>query len=338
MPTLHRAHGYSISHETLEEMRLTAVRMVQRGIRIEDIAAGMRLNRSTVFGWFHKYRHKGLKALKSTKAPGARPKLKQQHVLRLVAMLHRPAIEYGFGSDLWTGPRVRVLIKEKFKVALHRKHMPRFLRRLGLVRKSPERRALEQDPRAVRRWRRHVLPSIVRTAARCRGLILYGDEALFVLIPHVGKTWTFPDIKAVARVSGKRGVHVGVTSAVSPKGHLLFQFSKGNFNAGTLIRFMDALHKHFGRRKLFFIIDGAPSHRAKIIDQYVETNASWLSLHRLPGYSPELNPDEEVWNHVKTRRLNARPMRDEKQLQDAVMRSLRSLQKQPKHVKAFFDK
>ena len=317
---------------------MTAVRMARRGIRAEDIATGMRLNRSTIFGWMRRYRFHGMRSLKSTKATGAPCKLKQKQILKLVTMLHQPAIEYGFMSDLWTGPRVRVVIRKRFGVALHRDYMSRFLRRLGLVRKSPERRALEQDPKAVRRWKGRILPSIVRDAARCRGLILYGDEALFVLIPYVGKTWTFPNMKPVARVSGRRGIHVGVTSAVSIKGHLLFQFSKGNFNARTLIRFMRALHKHFGRRKLFFIIDGAPSHRAKVVERYAEENRSWLEIYHLPGYSPELNPDEEVWNHVKTRRLNALPMRDKEQLQDAVMRSLRSLQKHPKHVKTFFDK
>jgi transposase-like protein len=54
------AYGYSIDHATLEIMRMTAVRMVKRGIRVEDIAEGMRLNRSTVFGWLQKYRQHGL--------------------------------------------------------------------------------------------------------------------------------------------------------------------------------------------------------------------------------------------------------------------------------------
>lgn len=332
------ASGYTIAHQTLQAMRQTAVRMVARGVRVEDIAAGMRLNRSTVFGWLQRYRQDGPKALKSTKTTGAPPKLTQNKIIRLLNIMRHPAVEQGFGSDLWTGPRVRVLIRKRFGISLHRDYMPRFLRRLGLVRKSPECRALEQDPKAVRQWKRRVLPGIIRAAAKSRGLILYGDEALFVLIPYVGKTWTFPDIKPIVRVSGKRGIHGGVTSAVSPKGHLVFQFSKDNFNAGTLIRFMNALHKHFKRRKLFFIIDGATSHRAKVVKCYAESNSSWLSLHHLPGYSPELNPDEEVWNHVKTKRLNARPMMDKKQLHHAVLGSLRSLQRQPKYVKGFFYK
>jgi len=333
-----RVNGYAISHETLEEMRWLAVRMVWQGIRVVDIATGMRLHSSTIFGWWRKYRRGGNGALKSTKAPGARPKLKQSQVLKLIEMLRRPAQDYGFDSDLWTGPRVRVLIKEKFGVRFHAKHMPRFLTRLGLVRKSPERRALEQDPREVRHLKQRVLPRLTRQAAQCRGLILYGDEALFSLIPHVGKTWTFPDLKPVARVSGKRGVHVGVTSAVSPQGHLVFQFSKGNFNSATLMEFMKLLHQHFRNRRLFFIIDGAPCHKAKAVSQFVQKNSSWLSLSYLPSYSPELNPDEEVWNFAKTRRLNAVPLRDKKELHAKVAAILRSLKKSPDKIKTFFEK
>ena len=330
--------GYSIDHKTLEIMRTTAVRLAKRGIRVDDIAAGMRLNRSTVFSWLRKHRQEGFKGLKSTKATGAPPKLEQKNVFKLLSVLRQPATDSGFASDLWTGPRVKTLIYKKFGIKLHRDYMPRFLRRLGLVRKSPERRALEQDIKEIRKWKRYALPKIKRSASQCKGLILYGDESVFKLIPHVGKTWTFPEIKPIVRVSGKKGIHIAVTSAVSTKGHLLFQIAKTNFNSGTLIRFMKSLHKHFVKRHLFFIIDGAPSHRAKVIDRFVRENATWLSLHYLPGYSPELNPDEKVWHSVKIQKLNARPIKDKKQLQAAVLGSLRSLQKRPEQVKDFFNK
>lgn len=338
MTTALRRTGYTISHETLEEMRFTAIRLIRQGMRVEVIAQAMRLNRSTIFGWIRKFRTRGLTSLKSTKTSGAPPKLKQRQMLTLFDMLRRPAVVYGFSSDLWTGPRVRVLLKKKFRINFHVKYMPRFLARLGLVQKVPERRALEQDPKKVRRWKRFRLPKLQREAARCRGLILYGDEALFVLIPYIGKTWTFPEIKPIVRVSGKRGIHVGVTSAISDRGHLVFQLSKSNFNAKTLIRFMKALRNHFNGRKLFFVIDGAPSHRAKVVEQFASANSSWLRIERLPGYSPELNPDEKVWNYAKTKQLNARPLGDKKALQSAVVGALRSLQKRPDKICSFFEK
>lgn len=294
-----RINGYSIGHQTLEEMRFLAVRMVKRGISVEDIAHSMRLNRSTVFGWMHRFRQSGLKTLKSTKAPGAKPKLKAPHFSKLIRILHHPASRYGFGSDLWTGPRVRILIRKLFGITLHPKHMPRFLRRLGLIRRIPEPRALEQDPQAVGEWKKKVLPRILRSCARNKGILLYGDEGLFVLIPHIGKTWTFPSLKPIVRVSGQRDVHVGITSAVSRQGHLFFQFSRDNFNSRTFIRFVKALHGHFLRRKLFLIVDGAPAHRSRAIKDFIRKSAPWLSLHYLPSYSPELNPSEEVWNVTK---------------------------------------
>jgi transposase len=331
-----RKNGYSIAHQTLEEMRVVAVRMVERGIRVEDIASSMRLNRSTVFGWIHRFRQSGLDALRSTKAPGAKPKLEAPHFSKLIRILHHPATRYGFASDLWTGPRVRIIIRKTFGINLHPKHMPRFLRRLGLVRRTPEPRALEQDLKAVRQWKRRILPRILQSCTHSRGILLYGDEGLFVLIPHIGKTWTFPSLKPIVRVSGQRGVHVGVTSAVSQRGHLFFQFSKGNFNSRTFIRFMKALHGHFLRRKLFLIIDGAPGHRSKTIKDFARKNVRWLSLHYLPSYSPELNPSEEVWSTTKAQRLNARPLPDRQHLKKAVLGSLRSLQKQPHRIQKFF--
>ncbi len=333
-----RKNGYTISHETLEEMRMMGVRMIQQGHRAEDIASWMRLNRSCVFRWVQRYRQGGVKALRSTKTTGAPGKLKESQILGLMEMLRRPAMDYGFESDLWTGPRVRILIRKKFGIRFHPKHMGRFLRRLGLVRKSPERRALEQDPQKVRQWQKHVLPRIQRQARQSGGLILYGDEASFFLIPHVGKTWTFPEIRPVVRVSGQKGIWVGVTSAVSPRGHLVFKFAKGNFNSATLIDFMESLGQHFKGRKLFFIIDGAPSHRSKVVKNFAQKNSSWLSLSRLPAYSPELNPDEEVWNFAKTKRLDAVPLRDKKELRSKVFKTLRSLQKNPERIKSFFQK
>lgn len=332
-----RINGYSIGHQTLEEMRFMAVRMVKRGIRAEDIAHSMRLNRSTVFGWMRRFRQSGMKTLRSTKAPGAKPKLKAPHFSKLIRILHHPATRYGFGSDLWTGPRVRVLIRKLFDITLHPKHMPRFLCRMGLVRRIPERRALEQDPKAVREWKKKVLPRILRSCARNKGILLYGDEGLFVLIPHIGKTWTFPSFKPIVRVSGQRGVHVGITSAVSSQGHLFFQFSRDNFNSRTFIRFLKALHGHFLRRKLFLIVDGAPAHRSRAIKDFVRKSTQWLSLHYLPSYSPELNPSEEVWNVTKSQRLNARPLADRQHLKKAVLGSLRSLQKQPHRIQKFFE-
>lgn len=54
------------------------------------------------------------------------------------------------------------------------------------------------------------------------------------------------------------------------------------------------------------IVDGHPAHRAAAVKQYVASTEGRLKLFRLPGYSPELNPDEWVWKNVSTT-VSARP-------------------------------
>jgi hypothetical protein len=98
--------------------------------------------------------------------------------------------------------------------------MPRLLKWLGVELKFPERRALEQDPKEVRRWKEKRLPEILKDAKKKRALVFYADESIISLIPYVGKTWAFPDEKPIIRVSGKRGQNIGVTAAVNQQGRM----------------------------------------------------------------------------------------------------------------------
>ena len=52
--------------------------------------------------------------------------------------------------------------------------------------------------------------------------------------------------------------------------------------------------------KLTIIWDGLPAHRGQTVKKFLREGASRrLHLERLPGYAPDLNPDEGVWNYLK---------------------------------------
>lgn len=99
------------------------------------------------------------------------------------------------------------------------------MKSLGLELKFPERRALEQDPKEVRLWKRKRLPEILNHTKKKRGLVFYADESIISLIPYIGKTWTFPNKKPIVRVSGQRG-NIGITAAVNQQGRLCFELTK----------------------------------------------------------------------------------------------------------------
>ena len=76
-------------------------------------------------------------------------------------------------------------------------------------------------------------------------------------------------------------------------------------NGGRFIEFLKALIKSVAAEKIFLIVDGSSIHKSKKVKAFLEKDEirDCLELFFLPGYSPELNPDEWVWNNVKNTRL-----------------------------------
>ena len=84
---------------------------------------------------------------------------------------------------------------------------------------------------------------------------------------------------------------------------LFFQTRPGSYNDVTLIEFLTDLKREFRGRRITLVWDGLPSHRSGLMQAYVRAQRSWLTVERLPGYAPDLNPAELVWGNVKGREL-----------------------------------
>jgi transposase len=330
--------GRSLPHELLETYRMAAVRLRRQGVGVNVIAESFRVRREAVSRWISAARKFGIRYLCSRKAPGPQPRLSEDCFKELIRILKHPASEMGYATDLWSGNRVRHLVKKQWKISYHAKHMPRFLRRLGMVMRFPERRALEQDPVELRKWKKKRFPEILDFAKKKKALLFYADEALISLIPYVGKTWTFPNARPIVRVSGKRGKHVGITGAINAQGRFCFELTQDEerFTARVFLRFVRKLHREFPRRHIVLIVDGAPTHKAKIVKEFEKKSWSWLRLEILPAYSPELNPSEECWNFIKTKRMNGSMATDKEKLRQETVESAQSLKKNKAKIRSFF--
>ena len=89
-------------------------------------------------------------------------------------------------------------------------------------------------------------------------------------------------------------------------------------------------------KPIFLILDGHPVHRSRAVKQFAASTGGQLRLFFLPGYAPELNPDEQVWNEVKYRRVGRRSPRTKEQLRSLLNSSLFALQRLPKLIQSFF--
>lgn len=331
--------GRCLSHEVLEGYRLAAINLYKSKVAVKLIAESFGVTLQAVYKWIWRFREQGIKSLKSTTGCGVEPRLNEEQFKELIQCLRQPATKLGYATDLWSAPRVRHLIKKLFKIKYHPKHMPRFLRRLGVRLKKPERRALEQDPPVVRRWKRQRLPEILIYVRKNRALLFYADESLISLIPYVGKTWAFPKANQIVRVSGRRGQHLGITAAINEQGRLCFEMRQEDetFTSRIFLRFVRKLRKEFPSRKIVLIVDGAPIHIAKNVQGFQKKHQPWFRLEILPAYSPEFNPTEKAWGFVKTKKLNASTAINKQELRQKTRAIMQDLKRNKSRISSFFD-
>jgi transposase len=84
------------------------------------------------------------------------------------------------------------------------------------------------------------------------------------------------------------------------------------------------------------VLDGHPAHRAKMVAAYVQSLKGRLELHFLPGYAPDLNPDEFVWNHLRQNGVTKKPLKKNEQLKTRVEKDLARIKRSPRLVRSFF--
>jgi DDE superfamily endonuclease len=124
---------------------------------------------------------------------------------------------------------------------------------------------------------------------------VFEDESGISLLPSVRATWAPRGQTPVLRHRfGWKRLSLAVALVFEPDAsdaHLVFQLRPGAYNGETLIEFLSDLHHLEPGRRMVLLWDGLPAHRSRCMTDWIDAQRSWLSVERLPGYAPELNPD-----------------------------------------------
>ncbi len=327
--------GRKLPHAELEAIRFKAVEAVQAGQSPTAVAREMGLYTARVFVWLAAYRAGGWDALRARKASG-RPKRLNGSQLKWIynTVTSKNPTQLKFPFALWTRAMIRTLIWRKFGIALSVVSVGRLLAQMGLSCQKPLSRAFEQDATLVRRWVERDFPKLQALAKKERAVIFFSDESGVRSDFHAGTTWGIRGKTPVIRHTGKR-FHLNMLSAISAKGELRFMTSRQRVSAALFIEFLRRLILNYPKM-IFLVVDGLPAHKAKSVQRYLETVKDRIRLFFLPPYSPEVNPDELVWNDVKNNGVGRALIRDTTDLSRAVNSRLRLLQRNPEKVRAFF--
>jgi len=163
--------------------------------------------------------------------------------------------------------------------------------------------------------------------------VYFADESGIRSDYHRGTTWAPKGETPLVKVTGRR-FSLNMISAISPSGKMRFMINEGTTTAKVFIEFLKRLL--IGTDKpVFLIVDGHPTHKSKMVKEFVNKTKGKLQLFFLPPYAPQLNPDEVVWAHVK-HSISKRLVQSKEDMKELALSALRRIQKLPELVKSFF--
>jgi transposase len=332
-----RIDARKLDMATQAHLRRSVVQAVRGGMSQTQAAVVYGASLRAVSKWVGLDRAGGLRALKlkrrGRRAGEGRLDPKRSARIRQMIMDSLPD-QLKLPFYLWTRAAVVTLIEREYGVSVSLTTVGRYLCSWGMSPQKPVRRAYERNDAAIARWVRTEYPGIAREAKRERAVIYWGDE-MGLRSDHVAGTSYAPlGHTPIIRATGQR-FGCNMISAITNRGHLAFMVFHGKFDAQLFVRFMQRLLKQ-AASKLYLIVDGHPVHRSVIAKEFVTTNAARLRLIRLPGYCPELNPDELLNQDVKTNGLGKSRPSNRTEMMAGVRSHLRRRQRQPQVIRNLF--
>jgi len=203
--------------------------------------------------------------------------------------LEEGTIAAGFPTEQWTQARVKGVIERKFGVVYHSNYISRLLHDLGWSVQKPDARAIERDEELIWAWLKRDWPRI-KKAQQLGSRIVFEDEFGLSYLEPVSFTWAprgqTPQLKRIGKYRRETSTLVGLTIS----SNIFNRHFDDSVNAEKLIAGLEHFRRHIPK-PMILIWDRSPVHRAKIVTVYLEKHPD---IHReyLPGYAPELNPEE----------------------------------------------
>ena len=162
--------------------------------------------------------------------------------------------------------------------------------------------------------------------------IVFIDESGFYLLPMAVRTWAPQGQTPVLKYPLTYN-HLSAISAITPQGKLYMSVQERSFRSPDVVRFLKHLLRHIPG-KLLVVWDGSPIHRSHVIKDFLANGAATrILLERLPGYAPDLNPDEGIWNYLKRVELKNICCPDLSHLRAELRKATKRLRHKPRIIR-----
>jgi transposase len=163
-----------------------------------------------------------------------------------------------------------------------------------------------------------------KKARRQKAWIFFQDESGVSQRPSIRRTWA-PQGETPVLIHAFNWKKMSISAALGyrwdgTRCRLFFQTRDGSYNSQSLIAFLEELRRERRGHKVILVWDGLPAHKSRAMQEYLWQQRHWLSVQALPGYAPDLNPVETLWENIKGQELANRCAEDLKEV-DRALRS-----------------
>ena len=322
--------GRRSSHEE----RIQAIQLIAQGYTKREVANILQVTEASVYGWQKAYQEGGLAALSTRIASGRKRLLSDEQMLKLARMLRLNPRQLELDFGLWTRKRVREIVFREFGIDYTEQNIGKMLKLLGFSPQRPVYQARQQNEEKRREWAEKTFPGISRRAAGEGASIFFADEAGCRNDHQSGTTWAPIGETPVVKFTAKRE-SIGMVSAISMRGKMSWMIFEGTMNSARFIEFLGELLQDV-KGKIFLVVDNAKYHKSAEVNAWVEQRKNRIELFFLPGYSPDMNPDEWVWKNVKNDHVARIVPNRPGHLYEIAEKALRMLRNMPEKIRSFF--
>ena len=239
---------------------------------------------------------------------GRRPRLTDEQVGELEALLEQGATAHGWVNNLWTIARVAKVIRKHFRLTLCRPSVSTILsKRLGWSRQKPIQQLKERNEVEIRRWKTEGFDRVKKESHARDAHLVFVDETGFLLAPLLRRTYAPRGHTPVDKIADPHG-RISVIGAITVSPHcrrfsFVFQLlpDNANFSGAAILRFMQELQKHI-RDQIPVVWDSVTMHRSEPVQVFLSAHPN-ICVEHFPPHASELNPVDGVWAYVKHSRL-----------------------------------
>lgn len=333
-PLMEKQNFKSATKEVRESLRLQVKRLRKAGRQYNEITEITGLSLATVKRYAAR---KDPTEKKRGRSTYSQQKLSQDHQKRIIQLItDKTPDQYKLPFALWTRKSLVQLIKEQFDISICDQTAGDYLKIWGFTCQKAELRSYEQKPEAVRRWHEDEYPAIKKAAASNNAEIYWVDETGIRNDDQRSRGFSPKGKTPTLTLNGKR-FRLNMISAVNNKGKFAFMVYEKTMRVGLLIKFLVKLHKSAGR-KIVVILDNLRVHHALILQNWLSKDkiSKRITVHYLPSYSPELNPDEYFNGDLKGEINRRPPVRSQKEIEQKVIECAEVIAKSPERIANYF--